>query len=559
VSLGLGLALLGCLTAQARADFMWTGGGSSSAWSDGANWQGGTAPTPGSAVGTLDFPALPGLSTASNDLSGLKASSLQIDDSHGYTLNGQGFGLGGPFGLSIFATEGTAGSLNLTAPISLEGDQVWEITSPTSISQPVQIQGAISGSSALTIEVPFSGTQFSLGPYLTDGPITTDDEVGDVKLEGLSSLSSGHVYLYANLNQSDGHSVTVEGLQFLDFGSTGPLHLVESLAQLKGPSTGALSTTGSFVDPGGQLSVASASLDEASTIYFHVDGHGSIPGTDFTKVSSTGPVALGNATLALEGEGPSLATECPPPTAGLAYPIISTTGTLSGSFKNAPDGGTITTSECVGAGPDGFVTGGPYTYRINYNRTSSPRTVTATALPSETAKPEEPQPKESTPPAEPPHEEPKGHSEPPPLVTGGGGGAIPAVPASITTAQLATLIRQQLVPHGTAASLGSLLKHGSLTMPFQASAAGTLSVGWYLVPKGATLTKQSKPVLVASGKLSVAAGVTGQVKLKLTGEGKQRLKHAKRVKLTAKASFASSGGVAVSATASVMLSAGARA
>jgi hypothetical protein len=156
--------------------------------------------------------------------------------------------------------------------------------------------------------------------------------------------------------------------------------------------------------------------------------------------------------------------------------------------------------------------------------------------PSEEAKPEEPQPHP---------EEPKAHVEPPPPVIHVPAPPAQLSPAPITTAQLVAVLKQQLTPHGTAASLHSLLKHGGLVMPFTAPEAGTLSVGWYLVPKGARLAKHPKPVLVASGRLSVAAATPGQLKLRLTAAGKRQLKHAKRVKLVARATLVPSGGTAV--------------
>jgi hypothetical protein len=179
----------------------------------------------------------------------------------------------------------------------------------------------------------------------------------------------------------------------------------------------------------------------------------------------------------------------------------------------------------------------------NFRGSSSP-TQTITVL--EGPAPKEPPHEEPKPPAERPHEAPKGGTETPPLVTGGIAGPVMAPP--LTAAQLVAL----LTPHGGPTSIASLLKHGGLAMPFQAPEAGALSVGWYLVPKGATLAKHSKPkpVLVAAGKLTFAAAGQGQLKLKLTAAGRQVLKHAKRVKLVAKATFApAAGGIPVNARA----------
>ena len=145
-----------------------------------------------------------------------------------------------------------------------------------------------------------------------------------------------------------------------------------------------------------------------------------------------------------------------------------------------------------------------------------------------------------------------------PTTTGGGSptgdGGVPAVTKpSISSAQIMALLRRQLAPSGKAAGIGALLKHGGLTLPFTAPEAGTLSLSWYFVPKGAKLAKHVKPVLVASGKLTFARAGAGQLKLRLTAAGRRQLKHARRLKLTAKATFVPSGGAVVSATASVAL------
>jgi hypothetical protein len=171
--------------------------------------------------------------------------------------------------------------------------------------------------------------------------------------------------------------------------------------------------------------------------------------------------------------------------------------------------------------------------------------------PYEEVEEETPPAEESKPPAETPHEEPKGHTENPPPVLDGIDGLVRVAP--LTTAQLVALLRSQLTPHGKAASIQNLLKHGGLTMPFTTPEAGTVSVGWYFVPKGATLARHAKPVLVASGKLAVSAAEAAQLKLKLTAVGKRQLKHAKRVKLVMRGTLTASRGGTVSTTADIRL------
>lgn len=120
--------------------------------------------------------------------------------------------------------------------------------------------------------------------------------------------------------------------------------------------------------------------------------------------------------------------------------------------------------------------------------------------------------------------------------------------AVILGAQIAALLRTQLVPSGKAATIRALLKHGGLTMPFKTLEAGTVIIDWYQVPSGATLAKKSKakPMLVAAGRLTFPAAGTGQVKLRLTSQGKRLLRHAGRVRLTAKGTFTPRGQASVS-------------
>ena len=163
---------------------------------------------------------------------------------------------------------------------------------------------------------------------------------------------------------------------------------------------------------------------------------------------------------------------------------------------------------------------------------------------------------EKPPPVELPPSGGGSHDQPPasgatPL-TSTGGPPPTAPPVTISTAMLASRLQAQFVPHGTAASLRSLLKHGGLNLPVMLPAAGALNVQWYFVPPGAHLAKRAQPVLVAAGSVRLAANVAGQLKLKLTAVGKRRLAHLKRVRLAMRATFAPGGGGSVVRAAAVV-------
>ena len=134
-------------------------------------------------------------------------------------------------------------------------------------------------------------------------------------------------------------------------------------------------------------------------------------------------------------------------------------------------------------------------------------------------------------------EAPKGG--PPVEVIKGGG------PAAIAPARIAAALGAALVPSGKAAKIASLLKHGGLSVKVSALEPGSATVSWYLVPPGAKLAKHAKPVLIASGRLAFPAAGSAALKLKLTSAGKKLLRHARRLKLTALATFTPTGAAAV--------------
>ncbi len=128
-------------------------------------------------------------------------------------------------------------------------------------------------------------------------------------------------------------------------------------------------------------------------------------------------------------------------------------------------------------------------------------------------------------------------------------------PAGLTTAEVEAAIVKQLAPSGNAATIAKLLKKGAFSSTFQVPLAGTAVIGWYYLPKGATLagrssksskaSKAHKPVLVATGKVSVSSPQTVTVKMKLTASGKRLLRTLKKVRLTAMCVFTPSGKSAI--------------
>jgi hypothetical protein len=74
-------------------------------------------------------------------------------------------------------------------------------------------------------------------------------------------------------------------------------------------------------------------------------------------------------------------------------------------------------------------------------------------------------------------------------------------------------------------------------------------IDWYYLPKGAHLSRaKPKPVLVAAGRGSFARAGSLKLRIKLTSRGRQLLKHAKRLQLTAKGAFTAAGNQPITVT-----------
>lgn len=538
-----GCALLFAPTASA-ADFTWSGGGGagSNAWSNAANWMGGSAPAASSSIGNLTFPLLSGYSIAANDLSGLSINHLSIDDTNAYALNGQGFTLGGG-GLSVSETPpGKTNSVVIFNPITLAGSQAWNLSGGGG-GQSVAISGALSGEAA-NLTVNLGNTSLTLG----DNTPTPDDELGNVRVVGIAHQVNNFL-LDGNLNDKDGKTITIETASLETNKATGPLIGINASLRLReGSSVGPLTSIGSHLVMGGILHVPSASFDAGSFIQFGLNGGGTQAGTDYTQLASTGAVNLGGATIEFNGLGATIGSGiCPTAQLGQVDTLVSTTGSLIGTFGNAPDGATITATECLNLGPHGEVLSeSTPAFRINYNTASSPETVTATAVEQPASTGESKSGGGGTGGG-------SGTSSGGSSSTGSSGGSSPA--ASISAAQIAALLGQQLIPSGKADKIATLLKGGGLTMSFKSLEAGTLSVQWYEIPAGAKLSKKAKakPVLVASGQTTFSVAGTKALRIRLTAAGRKVFKHAKSLKLTVKGMFTATGQAPVSQTVSFAL------
>jgi hypothetical protein len=115
-----------------------------------------------------------------------------------------------------------------------------------------------------------------------------------------------------------------------------------------------------------------------------------------------------------------------------------------------------------------------------------------------------------------------------------------------TIAQLKASLRSQLTPTGKTAKIAALLRRG-YAIAFTALGRGAVVIDWYYLPKGAHLASR-KPVLVAAGTRTFKTAGTLTITIKLTTTGRRLLKHARRIRLTAKGTFTAVAAPAISAT-----------
>jgi hypothetical protein len=549
--------------------FAWPQNGNGQ-WSDASNWVGGVAPS--GTVGTLTFPS-PGSSGNAYDLTddvpGLTVSRL-------VTHNRQFFegSPAKPLTLSSGITTDPYVGPWLKMPLVLSAPNTWSGT--------FKVSGGLSGAASLDVSLPAPDNGLHVGDSIEFSGAS--NEIGPVSITGVDSIRSGVAIsspsgsVVGDLNGMNGNPVVLNSLGFggSDDVTLGALSTVSNVRINVGFGSGSTHR---------KLQVASANLDPTSRLAVGVNASGgSTPGVDYGQLTSSGPINLNGAQVYPDfffgGTG------CPQ--LGATYTLISTTGTLSGSA--AYDQGQ---ASCGGF--DAAYCG--CSYRLQYNRTGSPQTVTATIIPTPAA---------ST-----------GGS-------GGGGGstvravsppvlsgvaqvgrtliathgtwspaaasytdvwircstASPVVCSPITGATAATykLTAADLgkrvrvvenVPGGTtqvsavsavvtapattgqittgqittalrrigappsSATVGSVLAKGA-TLTFNAPSAGVLSVTWYQLPAGARVTAKKRPVLVARGSRTVTK--SGKVKLvvRLTSAGKRLLKATNKAKRSLK-------------------------
>ena len=130
------------------------------------------------------------------------------------------------------------------------------------------------------------------------------------------------------------------------------------------------------------------------------------------------------------------------------------------------------------------------------------------------------------------------------------------VPGLVTPseAQIRKVLAGAIAVRGKAARIGVILKAGGEAVRVRALVAGTAVLAWYFLPPARAGTRgHAGKVLVATGRLAFAAAGTGRLKLGLTSAGRTLLARARRVSLTATATFTPAARYAVVATGALTL------
>jgi hypothetical protein len=369
-----GFSLVLAPAADANASFIWAGGSTTTAdWSVLENWEGDVAaPTAAEGVGRLTFPELTNQACTSepgthacylsfNNVSGLSAEAVQLDDANDYLLAGDGIALGSG-GLTAAPGGGASGSAGafVEMPLALSTSQRWSVADRSG--------GAIE-ENGLSLEGEVTGSASALSVELSNGPalvLYSDTEVGPVTIEGPNvageHIDNGVVLLEeGKLNSADRHSVDLSNVFFAGSGAVGALAMNNSTLDV-----------GSGAERAEGIEASSVRLDSTSGVIFEITGSGTTAQSDYSQLVSTGPVELAGAIVVTVGK-PSKDASCPVLVPGSTYTFLSTTGPLTGSFANALEGNPEITVNYAKSCDEPS-----QTMRIGYDRSGGTETVTGT-------------------------------------------------------------------------------------------------------------------------------------------------------------------------------------
>ena len=511
--------------------FTWSGRSavvseSSFDWSLGANWLGEETPTFDEAVRTLTFPPLSSACEgrrpadacydSENDVSGLSANVLRLDNANDYVIAGDQISIGSG-GLTASPASGPVGPAGdvIAVPLELNASQTWHVSGRGSLSEEAGL--------LLAGDVAGAGSALEIG--LSEDPVLylaeDDIEVGPLSIDGANTAQLGVFngvvgLLNGRLNASDGQPVSLSHLFLTGAGAVGALTTDDAEVDVGDPANG--------------IEVASATLDPASRLEFNIAGSGATPKTEYSQLVSQGAIALAGADLGVVVRPPKAGAPCPTLVPGHTYTFVSTSGSLSGAFSNAPVGGPevpVRFAEACGAKSQ--------TMRIGYHESGAVETVTGTVEEDAVTAEGEAAAKQRAEEEALKHrvleeafvdrrtEEAVAAVVGAAIVTGtshGVAGFATGVEARAPDARLVTtaLVANRAgdvnvrvsCPVGASACVGSLMLRSSSAFGARSSAA----------------KRAATPLTLATGQFSLPAGHTGTVMLRLTPRARLLLSHA---------------------------------
>jgi hypothetical protein len=374
------LAVCGFTTAvssASAANFTWSGSAAVGEpnWSNGTNWE-GTAPS--GSVGTLTFPKLtrPACSSepptetcanSTNDLTGLAAEAIVIDEDANYDLKFKEITLGSG-GITATASEGVEGAARLELPIALASSQTWSVAGVGSAFTELSVLGLVTGAQTLHLDLSH-GAKVGLH---------AGAEVGALSIVGGNSADTGarageNGYLEGfELNATNGNPVSLTDAALSGGASVGPLTSTGGEISLADFSIGTLTVNGGVT------------LDGASALSVSITKSGPSAGTDYSQLSASGPVVI-SGELSLGGFNQSGAV-CPTLHTGEVDTLVTTSGALSGQFFGIPDGQLIPVRSTRVEG-FGEVRPRCATARVNYSAHSVTATIVSVTPPPSNASP----------------------------------------------------------------------------------------------------------------------------------------------------------------------------
>lgn len=313
-----------------------------------------------------------------NDLGAVSINDLNIDDTDNYLLE---YGSTGTPSLSIGAggvqatatVDSTGDSATISPPVYLTAAQTWTfggtVNSADNYAGQLDLGNGLNDNGdddELTLTTNFTGSHSP--PVLELG---ANSDVGQINVDGGVNLQMAAAGIpVVDLNTVDLKPIDINAGSLLSVidgpASTGPInvtggYLVTGAGEGGGPGPGGGDIDGSIAATG------NVTLDSSSEASFYIDDNGTTPGIDYTQLSSTGNISLGGSGLSLR-QGTVGGSDCETMTTGDTATLVSDpTGTISGTFSDVPNGAVVPMNSC---------NTGSYPMQISYTA----HAVTATVL-----------------------------------------------------------------------------------------------------------------------------------------------------------------------------------